>query len=186
MRTLSILVILAGALPFSPALGERVGQFQSSLVPANSFPVDDKQKPVDFQALKAETDKAVARAQAANPKDCTKDCLEAARKLVDLADQYFVSGNVKEAHATMDQAGQFAQKAGRDSIETRKRRKDTEIGLRKLERRISEIEETLDVDDRASVHQIVSNISKTRSDILMSMFDEPKKELGPPADKENP
>lgn len=148
--------------------------------------LDDKQKAVDIQALKAEADKAVARAQAADPKDCTKDCLEAARKLVDLADAYFTAGKVKDAQASMEQAGQFALKAGRDSISTKKRRKDTEIGLRKLQRRISEIEETLDVDDRPAVHQVAANISKTRSDILMSMFDEPKKELGPPAEKENP
>ena len=76
-------------------------------------------------------------------------------------------------------------KAGRDAIDTKKRRKDTEIGLRKLQKRISEIEQTLDVDDRPTVHQVAANISKTRSDILMSMFDQPKKELGP-EEKEKP
>lgn len=167
MRTLSLLALLF-------------------MFTASGASLEDK-KPVDIQALKAEADKAVARAQAANPKDCTRDCLEAARKLVDLADQYFIAGNVTDARAAMDQAGQFALKAGRDSIDTKKRRKDTEIGLRKLQRRISEIEESLNFDDRAPVHKIVTSISKTRSDILMSMFDMPKKELGPePADKENP
>lgn len=167
MRTLSLLALLFLSI-------------------ASAASLEDK-KPADLQALKADADKAVAKAQAANPKDCTKDCLEAARKLVDLADQYFTAGNAKDAHTTMDQAGQFALKAGRDSIDTKKRRKDVEIGLRKLQRRISEIEETLNFDDRAPVHNIVTSISKTRSDILMSMFDMPKKELGPePADKENP
>jgi hypothetical protein len=167
MRTLSLLALLL-------------------LFVASAASLEDK-KPVDVQALKADADKAVARAQAANPKDCTRDCLEAARKLVDLADQYFTAGNVTEARAVIDQAGQFALKAGRDSIDTKKRRKDTEIGLRKLQRRLSEIEETLNFDDRAPVHKIVTSISKTRSDILMSMFDMPRKELGPdPADKENP
>lgn len=149
-------------------------------------PAADMQK-ADIDKLKAEADNAVARAEAANPKDCTKDCLEAARKLVDLSDQYFTAGNVQEAHTAMNNAGRFAEKAGRDSIQTKKRRKDTEIGLRKLQWRISQIEETLNFDDRASVHKIVTSISKTRSDILMSMFDQPKKELGPPhSDKENP
>ncbi len=185
MRTLSILAVLLSALPLSPAFGESVEPVYA-LQPTAAYSLDDKPKPEDIQALKAETDKAVAHAQAADPKDCTRDCLEAARKLVDLSDQYFIVGNVKDAQAAMDQAGQFALKAGRDSITTKKRRKDTEIGLRKLQKRISDIEQTLDVDDRPTVHQIVSSISKTRSEILMSMFDMPKKELGPPADKENP
>jgi hypothetical protein len=146
--------------------------------------LEDKQKP-DIQALKAEADKAVARAQAANPKDCTKECLEAAHRLVDLANQYFTAGNANDGHTAINQAGQFALKAGRDAIDTKKRRKDTEIGLRKLQKRISEIEQTLDVDDRPTVHQVAANISKTRSDILMSMFDQPKKELGP-EEKEKP
>ncbi|MDT8066577.1 MAG: hypothetical protein ROO76_00265 [Terriglobia bacterium] len=146
----------------------------------------DKQKP-DLDRLKAEADKAVARAETANPKDCTKDCLEAARRLVDLSDQYFTLGNVQDAHTAMNNAGRFALKAGHDSLQTKKRRKETEIGLRKLQWRISQIEETLNFDDRPSVHKIVNSISRTRSDILMSMFDQPKKELGPaPPDKENP
>ncbi|HEU5400841.1 MAG TPA: hypothetical protein VFU86_05760 [Terriglobales bacterium] len=156
-------------------------------IAAPSVSLEDKQKQVDMQALKAEADKAVERAQAAAPKDCTKDCLEAAHKLVELSDQYFTAGNVKDGHANMDQAGQFALKAGRDAIDTKKRRKETEIGLRKLQRRISEIEESLNFEDRAAIHQVITLISKTRSDILMSMFDQPKKELGPPtSDKENP
>ncbi len=153
---------------------------------ALSMAEDRDKKPPDIQTLKAEADKAVARAEAANPKDCTKDCLEAARKLVELSDRYFTLGNVTDGHAAMDSAGRFALKAGRSSVDTRKRRKDTEIGLRRLQRRISEIEESLNFEDRGSVHQIVTSISKARSDILMSMFDMPKKELGPPPEKEKP
>lgn len=166
MRTLSLLALLLALTSFAAS-------------------VEDKQKPADIQALKADADQAVARAQAANPKDCTRDCLEAARKLVELSNQYFTAGNVQEAHAAMDNAGRLAVKAGQASVDTKKRRKDTEIGLRKLQKRISDIEQTLDVDDRPTVHQIAVNISKARSDILMSMFDQPRKELGPD-EKEKP
>ncbi len=155
------------------------------VVVCDSSALDDKQNPHDIQALKSAADQAVARAKAANPKDCTRDCLEAARKLVDLSDQYFTVGNVKDGHAAMDEAGRLALRAGQASIQTNKRRKDTEIGLRKLQKRVSDIEQTLDIDDRPAVHQVAVNISKARSDILMSMFDQPKKELGP-EQKEKP
>lgn len=146
---------------------------------------DDKDKAKDLQALKTDAEQAVARAQAADSKDCTKECLEAARRLIELSDQYFTMGNVKDGHTAMDDAGRFAVKAGRAAVDTKKRRKDTEIGLRKLQKRVSDIEETLNFDDRASVHEIVTSISKARSDILMSLFDMPKKELGP-GNKEKP
>ena len=83
MRTLSLLALLF-------------------LFVASAASLEDKKKPLDIQALKADADKAVAKAQVANPKDCTKDCLEAARKLVELADQYFTAGNVTDARTVMD------------------------------------------------------------------------------------
>jgi hypothetical protein len=135
--------------------------------------------------LKADADKARAEAEASSAKDCTKDCLEAARKLVELSDAYFTAGNAKDGHAAMHDAGDYALRAGKAAIETKKRRKDTEIGLRKLQKRIHDIEETLNFEDRPPVNQILAGINKSRSDILMSMFDMPKKELGPEP-KENP
>jgi predicted MarR family transcription regulator len=73
----------------------------------------------------------------------------------------------------------LAQKAGDSSVTSKKRRKQTEIGLRKLEKRIADIAQTLNFEDRPAVQDIVKHIDKVRSDILMSMFDMPKKELGP-------
>ena len=144
------------------------------------------QKPGDeIPKLKADADKARAEAEASSAKDCTKDCLEAARKLVELSDAYFTAGNAKDGHAAMHDAGDYALRAGKAVIETKKRRKDTEIGLRKLQKRIHDIEETLNFEDRPPVNQILAGINKSRSDILMSMFDMPKKELGPEP-KENP
>ena len=150
-----------------------------------SLSLAQKPKPEEIQALKAEADQLSARAEAADPRDCTRDCLEAARKLVDLSDQYFTTGSVQDGHDAMDHAGRLALKAGQASIDSKKRRKETEIGLRKIEKRISDIEETLNFEDRAAVHLVVTGISKTRSDILMSLFDMPKKELGP-NNKEKP
>jgi hypothetical protein len=160
MKPLPILVLLAMVLlPISVALAQA--------------------RPEDMTALKAEADKLRAAADATNAKDCTKICLDAARKLAELSDQYFTAGDVREAHMAMDDAGRLAEKAGQSSIETKKHRKDVEIELRKLQKRIFDIEQTLNYEDRPPVHQIVNRINKTRSDILMSMFDMPKKELGP-------
>ncbi len=142
-------------------------------------PPGSKNPSPEIQALKAEADRLRTAADATSGKECTRICVDAARKLVDLSDQYFTAGNVQEAHAAMDDAGRLAEKAGQASIESKKRRKDTEIDLRKLQKRVFDIEQTLNFEDRGSVHQVVNRINKTRSDILMSMFDMPKKELGP-------
>ena len=132
----------------------------------------------DIQARKSEAEKLKTAAEASDPEKCTDRCLKAARSLAELSNDYFTSGNVQDAHAAMKEAGRFALKAGQSSLTARKRRKQTEIGLRKLQKRISDIEETLNFEDRPAVHDIVKQIDKARSAILMSMF-ETKKELGP-------
>ena len=135
--------------------------------------------PPNPPARKAEADRLKAAADASSPERCTESCLDAARALAELSNDYFTLGNVDEGHAAMKEAGRLAQKGGDASVSSKKRRKQTEITLRKLEKRISDIEQTLNFEDRPAVHEIVTRLDKTRSDILMSMFDMPKKELGP-------
>jgi hypothetical protein len=133
----------------------------------------------EFQAHKAEAERLRAAADASNGERCTELCVDAARQLAELSNDYFTTGNVQEAHAAMKDAGRLALKAGDSSVTSKKRRKQTEISLRKLEKRISDIAQTLNFEDRPPIQEIVKSIDKVRSDILMSMFDMPKKELGP-------
>jgi hypothetical protein len=139
----------------------------------------------NLDAHKAEADKLRAAADASNPDRCTELCVDAAKQLAELSNDYFTVGKVDEAHAAMKDAGRLAEKAGQASVSSKKRRKQTEIALRKLEKRISDIEQTLNFEDRPPIHDIVKRIDKLRSDILMSMFDMPKKELGPGSKEDN-
>jgi len=154
----------------------------STLVTQNVTPPNPA--PDNPPPRKAEADKLKAAADASSPERCTESCLDAARVLAELSNDYFTLGNVDEGHAAMKEAGRLAEKAGDASVSSKKRRKQTEITLRKLEKRISDIEQTLNFEDRPAVHEIVARLDKTRSDILMSMFDMPKKELGPEKEKQ--
>ncbi len=133
----------------------------------------------NLQAHKTEADRLKAAADATDGERCTELCVDAARQLAELSNDYFTIGNVKDAHAAMADAGRLAEKAGNASVTSKKRRKQTEIALRKVEKRISDIGQTLNFEDRPPIDAIVKRIDKVRSDILMSMFDMPKKELGP-------
>jgi hypothetical protein len=139
----------------------------------------DPAPPPELQAHKAEADRLKAAADATSAERCTEVCVDAARQLAELSNDYFTAGNVEDAHAAMKEAGRLAERAGDSSVTSKKRRKQTEIALRKLEKRISDIGQTLNFEDRPPVQEIVKHIDKVRSDILMSMFDMPKKELGP-------
>lgn len=133
----------------------------------------------ELQMHKGEAERLRAAADATGGERCTELCVDAARQLAELSNDYFTIGYVELAQAAMKDAGRLAEKAGSSSVASKKRRKQTEIALRKLEKRISDIAQTLNFEDRPPVEEIVKRIDKVRSDILMSMFDMPKKELGP-------
>ncbi len=115
----------------------------------------------------------------ANTTECTKTCVDAAKILAEYADQFYTDGDVEMGLKTMQSAAEYAEKAGNASIQAHKHQKNTEIALRKLEIRIDQIEKSLNVEDRPPVQAIVKRLDKLRSDILLSMFGSPKKELGP-------
>lgn len=135
----------------------------------------------DAQQLEAE--RLRASAEASTGEACTEVCLDAARKLAELANQNFVDGHVDVAQAYMQDAGKYAEKAGRESIRTRKRQKKTEIGLRRLTKRMQDIEQTLNFEDRPPVKQVMNSVESVRSDLLSSMFGNPKKTFEQPDEK---
>jgi hypothetical protein len=115
-----------------------------------------------------------ARADAAQGQYCAEVCVDAAAALVESADKLFTEGNAEQGHQQMKDAVAYAEKATKGSIQSNKRQKKTEIGLRKLSRRMTEIRQTLAIDDRAPMDELINALEKMRTALLMSMFDEKK------------
>lgn len=113
-----------------------------------------------------------ARADAAQGHICAEVCLEAAQALVEDSDKQFTDGHPDVGHQEITDAVEYAGKATKGSIQSNKRQKKTEISLRKLSRRMTEIRQTLAIDDRPPVDELIKSVEKMRTDLLMSMFDE--------------
>lgn len=111
-----------------------------------------------------------ARADAANPKDCTKVCAEAAEKLVDQSSAEFDGGNAEAAHKALEDAIAYSRRAASSAIETRKRQKQVEIDLRKIVRRIDHIKDTLNFEDRPRLEEHIKELEGLRDELLASMF----------------
>jgi len=110
-------------------------------------------------------------AEAADGEHCTRVCVEAAKAITEEANQFFTDGKVQQGHADIKDAVRFAQKAAVASVQSRKKQKQTEIALRKLERRILDIMETLNFEDKPQLQQAADAIDKSRASILTAMFD---------------
>ena len=109
-------------------------------------------------------------ADSSNGGDCARFSIALALRLVEIGDKQYAEGKVAEAEQLIRQTGHYAERSAFCSIESGKHEKDTEINLRKLSKRLSEVERTLAFEDRALVHEQAQKVDLMRERLLTSMF----------------
>jgi hypothetical protein len=119
-------------------------------------------------------DQLIARAESARPEDRPALYLEIARQKADTADQFYHSGNAEEGTATLRDVVTFSKKAADASIETGKKLKNTEIGLRKMVEKFRDVKRTVAFEDQAPIQQTMDELEKMRTDLLSAMFGKKK------------
>ena len=113
-----------------------------------------------------------ARADAAHGAEQAKLCLEYARAQLEYANDLFTKGDVDTAQKAVVEVMQYVRKGANAASSSGKRLKETEIDLRKLEKRMKDIAASLNIDDRPPVLQSVDEIEQVRSGLLAKMFGE--------------
>jgi hypothetical protein len=111
------------------------------------------------------------RADAAHGSDCTKICLEAAHALVEESFFRFKQGDAGTAQTALKDAMGYAQRGAQDSIASKTHRKEAEISLRKLARRLTDLARLLELEQRAPLESDVAMLEKLRSQLLSNLFD---------------
>ena len=116
------------------------------------------------------TSQLKAHADAATDGEQAKLCLEYAhRQLVD-ADNLFNQGDVEKGQAEIREVVEYAHKAANAASASGKRLKETEIDLRKLAKRMHDVGESLDLDNRDPVRKAVEEIEQIRSELMVRMW----------------
>ena len=110
------------------------------------------------------------RADAATGMDCVHLSMEMSRKSLEEANRLFGTGESKSAHAAVDVSVRYARRSVDCSLESGKSEKSEEIDLRKLIRRMKDVSQTLDSEDRSHVGRSLLELEKLRDTLLHSMF----------------
>ncbi len=110
------------------------------------------------------------RADAASGADCARLSLQAARQLLEEANRQFGAGNPKAAHEEIDSSLRYARRSVDCSLQARKGEKATEIELRKLIRRMKDVTQTLDSEDRPHLSRAIIELEKQRDRVLRGIF----------------
>ena len=116
------------------------------------------------------TSQLKAHADAATGAEQAKLCLEYAHRQLADADNLFNQGDVEKGQAEIREVVEYAHKAADAAAASGKHLKETEIDLRKLEKRMHDIGESLDLDNRDPVRKAVDEIEQIRSDLMVRMW----------------
>jgi hypothetical protein len=113
-----------------------------------------------------------ARADAAQGGERANLSLEYAHRQLEDANTLYTQGDVDKAEAAIQEVLAYSHKAADAASSSGKRLKQTEIELRKLEHRMRDIGQSLNIDDRPPVEKAVQELEQVRADLLARMFGE--------------
>lgn len=111
-----------------------------------------------------------AHADNAHGGDEAKWSIEYAQAELEHANDLFTQGDVDQAQSAVSSVMDYVRKGTSAAKSSGKRLKQTEIELRKLEKRMKDIAESLNLDDRPPVLQSVDEIEQLRAGLLAAMF----------------
>ena len=113
-----------------------------------------------------------AKADAAQGSERIGLSLEYAHRELEHANSLYSQGDLEKAETAIAEVMTYAQRAADASTAANKRVKQTEIDLRKLEHRMRDIGQSLNVDDRPPVEKAVQDLEQVRANLLAKMFGE--------------
>jgi predicted MarR family transcription regulator len=113
-----------------------------------------------------------ARADAAQGSQRISLSLEYAHQQLEHANSLYTDGDVEEAEAAIQEVVAYSRQATETASAANKRLKQTEIELRKIEHRMRDIGQSLNIDDRPPVEKAVQQLEQFRANLLARMFGE--------------
>ena len=113
-----------------------------------------------------------ARADGAQGSERITLSLDYAHHELEHANTLYTEGDVEKAEAAMSEVMTYSKRAAEASVSTNKRLKRTEIDLRKLQHRMHDVGQSLNIDDRPPVEKAVQEMEQLRAGLLAKMFGE--------------
>src|SRR5262249_13228796 len=117
-----------------------------------------------------ELEKAKARAERAAERDRCYENVEVVRALVEVANEQFTAGDADEAQKTVKETVTYSDRAKEAAQRSGHKLKQSEITLRKAQRRLDDLRHTLAFEDRGPVEAALKQIEADRQEILRQVM----------------
>jgi hypothetical protein len=97
-------------------------------------------------------------------------CLRIAERQLDAASKFYAAGEGDKARAALTDVVAFAALDREYAIQSHKHEKQSEIAIRKMVRKLSDLKHTLTHDEQEQVQTTIDELQRVRDDLLAAMF----------------
>ena len=147
-------------------LGHRIQFFVLAALATLSFAPRAGALPVSDPAL----DAMKARVSTAGVGERPHLCVQIAEHQLAEADKLYTAAEVDEAQTKLTDVVAYSELARDYSIQSHKYQKQTEIAVRVMTRKLTEVMHALAHDDQPPVRSAIERLQRVRDDLLASMF----------------
>jgi hypothetical protein len=102
-------------------------------------------------------------------------CLQIAERQLDAASKSFAGDENDKARNSLTDTVAFSELARDYAIQSHKHQKQTEIAVRGMTRKLSDLKHSVAHDDQAAVQDAIDRLQRVRDDLLLAMFPHGKK-----------
>ena len=97
-------------------------------------------------------------------------CLQIAERRLTETDTLYAAADYEQGQAALLDVVAFSELARDYSIQSRKHQKQTEIAVRGMTRKLTDLVHSLPHDDQAPVQDAITRLQRVRDDLLVAMF----------------
>jgi hypothetical protein len=97
-------------------------------------------------------------------------CLQISERQVGAAGRFYVAGDSEQAKAALADVVAYSELARDYAIQSRKHEKQSEIAIRKMTRKLTDLKHTVSHEDQEQVQNAIDRLQRIRDDLLVAMF----------------
>jgi hypothetical protein len=97
-------------------------------------------------------------------------CLQLSELQLDAASRFYTAGDSDHAKAALNDVVAYAELARDYSIQSHKHEKQSEIAIRKMVRKLSDLKHAVTLEDQPQIDDTINHLQRVRDDLLSAMF----------------
>ena len=111
-----------------------------------------------------------ARISSASAGEKPRLCVQVAQRRLDEVDKLYAAGDSDNAQAALTDVVAYSELARDYSIQSHKYQKQSEIAVRRMTRKLTDLLHTLAQPDQGAIKDAVARLGRVSDDLLASMF----------------